>query len=68
VFVYRLLDDIVQQTFRLRDLDVARTYALINIDKLEASPPVSGSELLTAGLMVELPQPNRAAIFILEAV
>jgi len=65
IFVYRLLDGFSSRPFHLRDLVTTRTYSITQIDSPHTSQLVSGTELYSSGLQVDLPHPNSAAIFII---
>lgn len=69
VFVYRLLDGAARKSFRLIGLDLDTIYSVINDDDASVSPATaSGSELHFSGLIVDLPQPNSAAVIVLRAI
>ena len=64
IFAYRLDDWRSLQFFSLRDLDPGASY-LIRREDIPDQPAVtsSGQELMSRGLEVNLPNPNRAAVF-----
>ncbi len=66
VFVYRLLDGLSHNSFRLRDLDITQIYTVTNIDTPNSPQLVYGLELHSFGLKVDQPHPNSAAIFIIQ--
>ena len=64
VFIYRLDDGGNKNRFSLYEVDPEKKYAIVNIDN-ENKETVSGEILLNNGLEVELPERNRAAIFVI---
>jgi len=65
IFVYRLLDGVSSKSFYPKDLVMTQTYSITHIDSPHTSRFISGSELYSSGLQVDLPHPNSAAIFIM---
>lgn len=65
LLVYRLLDGRSSNTFRLKDVSNDRTYSIINIDASDSAGSISGLDLHTHGLTVDLPSTNSAAILVL---
>lgn len=65
MFVYRLLDGLSSKTFHPKELIMTRIYSITHIDSPKTSQFISGNELYSSGLQVDLPHPNSAAIVII---
>ncbi|MDD2764396.1 MAG: alpha-galactosidase [Opitutaceae bacterium] len=65
VFVYRLDDGSCTKTLHLRDLDANATYRVVLHPEVGGpAQEHSGVSLMDEGLRVELPQRNRAAVYV----
>ncbi len=65
VFIYRLDDNGDKNKFSLYEVDPEKKYSIVNIEDNEKKKIVSGEVLLNNGLEVELPDRNRAIVFVI---
>jgi hypothetical protein len=67
VMVYRLDDDVSRRSFPLRDLDPEHRFAVTSDDAAGAPPGIlTGRELSSAGLAVELSSKFSAGVYIVQ--
>jgi alpha-galactosidase len=64
VFAHRLNDVVSQRRFRLCELKREVRYRITGDDGTALGETVSGAELMTRGLAVDLPQANRATVLV----
>jgi hypothetical protein len=66
VFAHRLSDVVSGRRFRLCELKREGRYRIVGDDGAAPGEPMGGEDLMTRGLAVDLPQANRAAVWVVD--